>query len=123
MRVLLADDQAKVRSALRLMVEQEPAFCVVGEANAADGLLQSVAEKHPHVALLDWELPGLPDANKLDSVRLIDPHIKVIVLSEKPEARKPALAEGADSFVSKSEPPDEVLRALYFALDRVRDKV
>jgi two-component system response regulator DesR len=120
-RVLLADDQAKVRSALRLLIEQELAFCVVGEACAADELLPSIARLGPHMVLLDWELPGLPDAHKLDSVRLIDPRIKVIVLSGKPEARQPALDDGADSFVSMSEPPESVLRALYFVGDKVSE--
>lgn len=118
-RVLLADDQPKVRSALRLLIEQEAAFSVVGEAGAADELMRGIRASDPHVVLLDWELPGLPDAHKLDSMRLIDPGVHVIVLSGQPEARHAALAEGADLFVSKSDPPDGVLRALYFVHDKV----
>lgn len=117
-RVMLADDQAKVRSALRLLIEQELAFNVVGEAGTADELLRGILKTYPQVVLLNWELPGLSETHKLDSMRLIDPRIKVIVLSSRPEARKPALDDGADSFVSKSEPPDGVLRALYFVYDK-----
>jgi DNA-binding NarL/FixJ family response regulator len=118
-RVLLADDQPKVRSALRLLIEQELAFSVVGEAGAADELVRGILTNDPHIVLLDWELPGLPDAHKLDRMRLIDPAIHVIVLSGQPEARQPALAEGADMFVSKADPPDGVLRALYFVHDKI----
>jgi two-component system response regulator DesR len=118
-RVLLADDQDKVRSALRLLIEQELAFNVVGEAGAADELLRGILKSYPQVVLLDWELPGLPDQHKLDSMRLIDPELKIIALSGQPEARKLALAEGVDMFVSKSDPPDGVLKALYFVHAKV----
>jgi DNA-binding NarL/FixJ family response regulator len=118
-RVLLADDQPKVRSALRLLIEQEMAFDVVDEAGAADELVRGILNSAPHIVLLDWELPGLPDAHKLDAVRLIAPHVQVIALSGQPEARVAALADGADAFVSKSDPPDSVLRALYFVHDKV----
>lgn len=118
-RVLLADDQDKVRSALRLLIEQELAFNVVGEAGAADELLRGILKNYPQVVLLDWELPGLPDQHKLDSMRLIDPELKIIALSGQPEARKMALAEGVDIFVSKSDPPDGVLKALYFVHAKV----
>jgi len=118
-RVLLADDQEKVRSALRLLIEQELGFFVVGEADAADELLRSILKTYPQIVLLDWELPGLPDAHKLDALRLLNPHLKIIALSGAPEARKSALAEGVDGFISKSEPPDKVLQALYFVHDKV----
>ena len=122
-RVLLADDQMKVRSALRLLIEQELAFNVVGEAGAADELLRGILKAYPQVVLLDWELPGLPDQHKLDSMRLLDPHLRVIALSGQPEARKQALAEGVDLFVSKSDPADGVLKALYFIHDKVQHTV
>ncbi|MCS7055866.1 MAG: response regulator transcription factor [Thermoflexales bacterium] len=118
-RVLLADDQEKVRSALRLLIEQELGFFVVGEASAADELLHGILKTYPQIVLLDWELPGLPEAHKLDALRLIDPRLKIIALSGAPEARKSALAEGVDGFISKSEPPDGILRALYFVHDKV----
>jgi two-component system response regulator DesR len=120
MRILLADDQEKVRSALKLFIEQEGGFCVVGEAITASDLLHNIIRTNPQVVLLDWELPGLPDSPyKLNPLRLVAPDLKIIALSGVPEARKSALAEGADGFVSKSEPPENVLRALYFVYDKV----
>lgn len=59
MRVFLADDQAKVRAALRLLLEQEPGLSVVGEVTEAKDLLAQVQVTQPDVVLLDWELPGL----------------------------------------------------------------
>jgi DNA-binding NarL/FixJ family response regulator len=60
MQILLADDQKKVRSALRLLLEQQPDLEILGEAVDTTGLLDWVRAAHPDLVLLDWELPGLP---------------------------------------------------------------
>ena len=69
MRVLLADDQAQVRSALRLLLTQEPGLSVVGEATEAQALLAQAEDIHPDMVLLDWELPGLQAADPLSTLR------------------------------------------------------
>lgn len=112
MRVLLADDQAKVRSALRLLLEQEPDLNVLGEAVDAQGLLDWVRAACPDVVLLDWELPGLKANSLLPILRQLCPHLKVIALSGRPEARGAALAAGADAFVSKGDLPERLLAAV-----------
>ena len=112
MRVLLADDQSKVRSALRLLLDQEPELSVVGEATEADELLAQVGTACPDIVLLDWELPGLSRHDLLSTLRARCPHLKVIALSGRPEARQAALAAGADAFVSKGDPPEQLLAAV-----------
>ena len=112
MRVLLADDQTKVRSALRLLLEQEPGLSVVGEAAEAEDLLVQVEVTQPDLVLLDWELPGLRTDDRLSVLRALCPQLKVIALSGQPEARRAALSAGADAFVSKGEPPERLLAAL-----------
>jgi CheY-like chemotaxis protein len=69
MRVLLADDQSKVRSALRLLLEQQFDLNVLGEAVDAQGLRDWVSAVCPDVVLLDWELPGLGANGLLPTLR------------------------------------------------------
>ncbi len=112
MRVLLADDQAKVRSALRLLLEQEPGLSVVGEAVEAGDLLVQVKATCPDLLLLDWELPGRPMTEVLSTLRRLCPHLTVIALSGRPEARRLALEAGVDAFISKGDPPERLLAAV-----------
>jgi DNA-binding NarL/FixJ family response regulator len=112
MRVLLADDQAKVLSALRLILEQEPGLEIVGEAAGVAQLLALAEELRPDLILLDWELRGAPHDDLLPLLRSLCPCLKVIVLSARPEARRAALAAGADVFVSKVDGPGALLAAL-----------
>jgi len=128
MRILLADDQAKVRSALRLLVEQELGLNVVGEALEVEDLLAQVRADCPDLVLLDWELPDrrAGDPSKapgpgsrqgrgkelLSSLRTLRPHLLVVALSSQPEARQSALAAGVNAFVSKGDPPEQLLTTI-----------
>jgi DNA-binding NarL/FixJ family response regulator len=111
-RVLIADDQPQVCSALRLMLRQDPGTMVVAEASDADQAILLAATQQPDLVLLDWELRGQRDGSKLAELRAARPGLKVIALSGRPEARSAALAAGADMFVSKGDPPEQLLRAV-----------
>lgn len=113
MRLLLADDQIKVRSALRLLLEQEPDLQVVGEAADATELLLAVPEKEPDVVLLDWELPGLPAAQLVRLLLYERPFLKIIAMSSRPEVERLALNAGVPAFLSKSESPEFVLLIIH----------
>ena len=112
MRVLLADDQSKVRSALRLVLEQQPGVSILGEAVDTTGLLDWVKAACPNLVLLDWELPGLGVDRLLPTLRELCPGLAVIALSGRPEARQAALDAGVDAFVSKGDPPERLLTAV-----------
>lgn len=117
MRVLVADDQPAVRSALRRLLKEKLGFNVVGEAAGVKSLLARAAVTPHDLVLLDWELPGLFAAEEaryrfLDSLHALDSHPKVIALSGRPGARRAALDAGADAFVSKGDPPERLLTAI-----------
>jgi DNA-binding NarL/FixJ family response regulator len=116
MRVLLADDQAALRSAVRLLLEHESGITIVAEAPDASTLLADAPHLRPDLVLLDWELPGLDGFSSarsvLESLYTSCPRLQVIVLSGRPEAGRLALASGATTFVSKADPPERLLDAL-----------
>ena len=128
MRILLADDQSKLRSALRLLLEQQPGIHVLGEAIDTTGLLDWVKATCPDLVLLDWELPGLEAGDPLTALRQAQdgssgqgllptlrelcPYLAVVALSGRPEARRAALEAGVDAFVSKGDPPERLLAAV-----------
>ena len=112
MRILLADGRPKVRFALRVLLERQPEYQVVGEASNVYQLLAQVGMVCPDLVLLGWELPGLAALDSLDSLHEACPGLSVIALSGRPEARLAALEAGADGFVSKTDPPDRLMAAI-----------
>ncbi len=65
MRVLLADNQAKERTALQQLLGQDPELCLVGKVAEIASLLAQAQAIRPDLVLLDWELPGLGCADLL----------------------------------------------------------
>jgi DNA-binding NarL/FixJ family response regulator len=113
MRAILADDELTVRSALRLLLEQESEVQVVGEVKETQELLCLMSTTHPDLLLLDWELAGvLPPTSLLELLHALHPQLKIVALSGRIEARCEALAAGADLFISKSESPERLLEML-----------
>jgi DNA-binding NarL/FixJ family response regulator len=120
MRVVLADQQADVRSALRLLVTHVLGLRVVGEVSAAADLWTQVQDARPELLLLEWGLLGAGAGAGAALARLhaVYPDLQVIVLSGHPEARAHALAAGADAFVSKADSPEQMLKTLRAAWAR-----
>lgn len=112
MRVLLADHHRQVRWALRTAIGEEPGLTVVSEVEDVSALLSQTQTLHPDLILLEWELPGEWDYDLLVRVQALEPQSRVIVLSNEPECKASALAAGADAFVSKAGPPEELLAIL-----------
>jgi DNA-binding NarL/FixJ family response regulator len=112
MRVLLADNQSQARSALQILLKQEPDILVVGEASEAHTLLAQITTIKPDIVLLDWSLAESPTIATLATLRTACPHLRVIALSGRPEACNEALAAGADAFISKTDPPEQLLATL-----------
>ena len=120
MKILLADGKSKTLSALRLLIEQEAGLIVDAEAVDMAGMTAGVQSGKPDIVLLDWDLPGLKKQDLDDehasepiaALQTYCPGMKIIVLSSDPDDRRQALAAGADAFVSKGNPPDELLGIL-----------
>jgi DNA-binding NarL/FixJ family response regulator len=112
MRILLADDQDRVRYALRVLLAQQPGLEIVAEVYDAEDMMAQLGAVCPDLALVDWELPGLVQSGGLTAIRKVCPHVMVTVLSGRPGARRDAQAAGADAFVSKGDPPERLLAAV-----------
>jgi len=110
-RILVADNDARVRSALQTLLKQEPEL-VIGECSDLESLMVQVKKFKPALVLLDWELRGRPATALLFAAHTLNFRPKTIVLSGRPESEQAALAAGADAFVSKADPPEYLLNTL-----------
>jgi DNA-binding NarL/FixJ family response regulator len=110
--ILLADDNSALRSALRLLLETRLSAPLVCEAADHASLIDLCITQQPDCLILDWELRGFTDRNCLDALRDLLPDLKIIVTSARPEAAEAALAEHADAFICKADPPSEILNAI-----------
>jgi DNA-binding NarL/FixJ family response regulator len=94
-------------------LEQQSELEIVGEVMDGRELLAEVEMARPDLVLLDWSLLQKPAVDLLVALREVCPHLAVIVLSGKPELRAAALTAGADAFVTKVDPPEQLLAAIW----------
>ncbi|MER6736589.1 response regulator transcription factor [Streptomyces puniciscabiei] len=118
-RVLLADDQALLRSAFRVLVDSEPDMEVVGEASDGAEAVRLAKEQAADVVLMDIRMPG---TDGLAATRLIsaDPSltdVRVVILTtfEVDDYVIQALRAGASGFLGKGSEPEELLSAIRIA--------
>lgn len=118
-RVLLADDQALLRSAFKVLVDSEADMCVVGEASDGAQAFELARTVRPDVVLMDIRMPG---TDGLAATRLIsaDPEltgVRVVMLTtfEVDEYVAASLRAGASGFLGKGAEPEELLNAIRVA--------
>lgn len=109
--IVLADDHALFRRGLRSMLELEPDLRVVGEA--ADGLevQEQVGALHPDLVLLDINMPQMDGIDAARELRRRFPALGIIMLTMfgEDEVIERALAAGADGYLRKDTPFDDLV--------------
>ena len=113
MRVLLVDDHALVRSAIRQAL-QAPDIDVVGEVSSAEEAIQMASMLRPDLLLLDIDLPGL---SGIEAVRELAPRLpetKIVMLTVSTDRRNllSAVRHGAFGYLTKDLSGDALLRAV-----------
>lgn len=115
LRVLIADDEALVRSGIRLIVEAQPDMEVVGEAGDGAEATLMARDLEPDVVLMDVRMPI---ANGLDATRRINQSgaegVRILMLTtfDRDEYLYEAMKEGASGFLLKSTPPEQLVHAI-----------
>jgi two-component system response regulator DesR len=111
-RLLLADDQELVRSALCALLDLEEDFKIVASVGRGDEVTQSALEHRPDVALLDIEMPGLDGLAAAAVLATQVPACRVVILTTfgRTGYLRRAMEAGVSGFVVK-DAPAEVLAA------------
>ena len=113
-RVLLVDDDALVRSGLRMMLAGAAQLVVVGEAEDGRGVLPAVDRHHPDVVLMDIRMPRLDGiaATRLLRAQPRPPAVIVLTTFDADELVVRALQAGAAGFLLKDAAPADIVRAI-----------
>ncbi len=108
--LLITDDHAIVRQGIRVFLELQPDFTVLGEADSGEAAVRMAAELVPDVVLMDLVMPGMGGVEATRKVKQVSPHSQVIVLTSyhEDEFIFPALRAGAISYVLKDVSPEEL---------------
>jgi two-component system response regulator NreC len=113
-RLLLVDDHAVVRSGLRMLLENEAEFEIVGEAGTAGEALRLLDQLRPDVVVMDIGLPDMSGIKATGEIKTRQPQVAVVALTihEDEEYFFKMLDAGASGYVPKRAAPEELLTAI-----------
>jgi DNA-binding NarL/FixJ family response regulator len=115
-RILIADDQAVVRSGFRMMLEDEPDFEIVGEAQDGVEAIALVERRQADVVLMDIRMPGMDglEATRRLAGPGVENPVKVIVITtfDVDDYVFSALRAGAAGFLLKDAQPEALIDAI-----------
>ena len=112
--VVIADDQELVREGLRMMLEAEHDFQVVGEANNGAGALDAARTHDPDVLLMDIRMPGLDGIDATARLTATNARTRILVLTtfDLDEYVYRAMKAGASGFLLKDATRDKLANAV-----------
>ncbi|OMI36958.1 two-component system response regulator [Streptomyces sparsogenes DSM 40356] len=110
-RVLVCDDQELIRMGLRMVIDSQPDLTVVGEAVDEDAAITGVAALEPDLVLMDVPMPGLDGLAATEHLcaQPHGPRILVVTTFDLDEYAYAALRAGANGFLVKDAPAEEIL--------------
>ena len=118
--VFLVDDVPELRELIRYGLEGDEDFVVVGEAGDGAAAIEGIAETGPSAVLLDLSMPGMDGLEAIPEIRRGRPDIAIVILSGFSASRmeRKARERGADGYVEKGTPMDDLRQVVREAVER-----
>ncbi|MFC8314776.1 response regulator [Gordonia sp. NPDC057258] len=118
-RIMIVDDDPLVRSGLRLLLGGDAGLDIVAEAGNGQEALDTHATAPVDLVLMDLRMPGLDGIAATGRFKALasPPAIIVLTTFDADDYVVRALAMGADGFLLKDTPPDEIVAAIHQVLD------
>ncbi len=112
--ILLVDDHPIVREGYRRLLERQPGYRIVAEADNAADAYQAYREVSPDVVIMDLSLPGVSGVEAVRHIRQWDKNARILIFTMHGGAAfaLKAFEAGASGYVTKSSDAAELLRAV-----------
>jgi DNA-binding NarL/FixJ family response regulator len=113
-KILMADDHPVVRAGIRGMLETQPDFEVIAEAENGQAAIEQVSKLKPDVVLMDLRMPEMDGVEAIGKIKENHPDIQILVLTtyDTDADIVRAVEAGATGYLLKDAPRDELFRAV-----------
>jgi two-component system invasion response regulator UvrY len=117
--ILIADDHSLIRSGLRMVLSNLAFKADISEARDAHTVMSKLKEKPFDLILLDIQMPATDPVVLMHWIQSFYPQTKILIVSQNPEHiyGKRYLQLGADGFIGKTAPDDEMIKSVTKVLD------
>ncbi|GIN84696.1 DNA-binding response regulator [Heyndrickxia sporothermodurans] len=114
MKVLIVDDDALIRDGLKILLELEKDFSVVGAATNGKEAFELCQKERPDIVLMDIRMPIMDGVLGTKLIKQHMPAIKVVILTtfKDDDYIKEAIKSGAEGYILKNQPSDSIMECL-----------
>jgi len=118
--IVIVDDHPTTREGLRAVINREPDLMVCGEAGNARQALEAVQKLRPDLVLMDISMPDKSGLELVKDLKALHPQLAILGLSMHEETlyAERMLRAGAGGYITKQQPPEELVKAIRQVLDR-----
>jgi DNA-binding NarL/FixJ family response regulator len=119
-KILVVDDHPMMREGLRAVIKHEPDLIVCGVAENAIQAMEAVPKLTPDLALVDITLPGKSGLELVKDLKALHPELPILAISMHDESlyAERMLRAGANGYITKQQPSEELVRAIRKVLGR-----
>ena len=112
--ILITDDHKLVREAWSSILNSDPRFQVIAEGGSGEEAVELAKQLHPHVVILDINLPGMSGIDTIPLIRKFSPSSKILGVSlhTQPTYARKMIQKGASGYVTKNSPKEEMFKAI-----------
>lgn len=114
MRLAIVDDQQILREGLKMILEEQEGYEVVGLYGDGEKILEDFSVIMPDVILMDVKMPILNGVEATRRIKALDKRVKILILTtfNEEEFIYDALKNGASGYILKESTPEEILEAI-----------
>lgn len=117
--IVIVDDHPTTREGLRAVINREPDLMVSGEAANSRQAIEAVQKLNPDLVLMDITMPGKSGLELVKDLKALHPKLAILGLSMHEETlyAERMLRAGAGGYITKQQPPEELVKAIRQVLD------
>jgi YesN/AraC family two-component response regulator len=108
LRILIVDDNRRARNGLSAYISTQEGLKVICEASNGEDALARIESQIPDLVLMDIQMPVMDGLSATQIIKKRWPHVKVIILTIYTEYESQAEQAGADAFLIKGGPMEEM---------------
>lgn len=107
-KIMIVDDSLRARRALKALMSQQEGITVIAEASNGQEAIQIISKQRPDIVIMDLRMPVMDGLEATRAIKAGWPQVKIIILTMYPDHQAEALAAGADAFLVKGCPLDDI---------------
>jgi DNA-binding NarL/FixJ family response regulator len=117
-KVMIADDHQIVREAMKMIINSNDLYTIVGEASNGSELMSTAKQCQPDLIISDLKMPGESIIKQCQSIKKEIQNVKIIVLTAYDDSVDiyDALSEEIDGYIMKDTPPDQILQTMQMVM-------